>query len=455
MKKFLSATFALLFTIPAFSVTVYITTNNAFCTYSNGSMYATPSGGSVPYSVIWSNGATTWGVTGLAAATTLTATVTDGLGATASATATIQGQPHLNELGISFAGSEPCEGMCNGVGGTSLVDLGGVPPYWGTYDGEPMYPEVYNPGLRISNVCWNATGNLYIEDANGCNVSYVFPPLYYTPIPVIDDVVVTNACYGNNGTATVISNAWYYYIFHYINSNGEVVDSTSGSQVGNLAPGTYTVQVTSFTSHYEYFYGLITEYCSSDTQQFTIAGCSKPTNPTTTNITSAKAKLNWNTNSNCAVGYRIHYKQTGNTWKTANVSSNIGYKTIKNLLPNTSYTWKVRTKCNIDPVVFSPWSPAVSFNTAMKLAPIEEAEEATLNIFPNPTSGNVRMEMDNSTAIHAIMIQNVVGQVLFYENFSEERNTPIELDLSILPAGSYLLTVITNEGKKVKLFIKK
>jgi len=287
MKKFLSATFALLFTIPAFSVTVYITTNNAFCTYSNGSMYATPSGGSVPYSVIWSNGATTWGVTGLAAATTLTATVTDGLGATASATATIQGQPHLNELGISFAGSEPCEGMCNGVGGTSLVDLGGVPPYWGTYDGEPMYPEVYNPGLRISNVCWNATGNLYIEDANGCNVSYVFPPLYYTPIPVIDDVVVTNACYGNNGTATVISNAWYYYIFHYINSNGEVVDSTSGSQVGNLAPGTYTVQVTSFTSHYEYFDELYTEYCSSDTQQFTISGGARTTYPTTVNTTSA------------------------------------------------------------------------------------------------------------------------------------------------------------------------
>ncbi|HYV92714.1 MAG TPA: T9SS type A sorting domain-containing protein [Chitinophagales bacterium] len=453
MKNLLTFSFIFLSTIPAFSLTVTITTTPDICNYSNGTLQANADGGTVPYSVVWSNGATTWQVSGLAAGTTLTATVTDASGATATAAGTIQSQPNLYFFGLSFAGSAPCEGMCNGTGTTSL-DIGGVPPYWGTYDGVPMYQVGYYPGgLEISNVCWNALGNVYIEDANGCNVSDQWPPYYYIATPVIDDVVVTNVCNGNKGTATVISNAYFSYTFYYMNSSGIVFDSISGSQIGNLTPGTYTVRVTSFTSHFDSFQGLlITEQCSSDTQQFTIAACAVPTNPATTNIASSKAKLNWNTND-CAVGYRIHYKQSGGTWITNNVSSNIGYKTIKGLSPNTSYVWKVRSKCTTDPVVFSPWSSSVSFNTTMKLAEAEK-EEAILNIFPNPTSGNVSVEIDNTSAINIVMIQNLIGQVMLQENFPEGSNNKVEMDVSSLQAGVYLITAFTSERSMMKMFVK-
>ncbi|HYV92718.1 MAG TPA: LamG-like jellyroll fold domain-containing protein [Chitinophagales bacterium] len=181
--------------------------------------------------------------------------------------------------------------------------------------------------------------------------------------------------------------------------------------------------------------------------------CVAPTNPNTTNITSTKAKLNWNTND-CAVGYRIHYKQSGGTWMTNNVSSNIGYKTIKGLLPNTSYMWKVKTKCTAEPVVYSPWSSSVSFNTTMKLEEMTEKEEATLHIFPNPASGNVSVEIDNSSAINIVMIQDLVGRILLEKNFYKDANDKVKMDVSTLQAGVYFLTTLTNEGRRTKIFVK-
>ncbi|HYV92717.1 MAG TPA: T9SS type A sorting domain-containing protein [Chitinophagales bacterium] len=231
-------------------------------------------------------------------------------------------------------------------------------------------------------------------------------------------------------------------------SNEESAQAVQQAANNDLLIGGFTAStdgdVTNTNGSYEHWIVRLKNSCSP---------CLTPVNPATTNITSTKAKLNWEIN-NCALGYRIHYKQSGNTWKTANVGSNIGYKTIKNLLPNTSYTWKVRTKCSTNPVVFSPWSTAVSFNTTLKLAQVEEKGEGTLHIFPNPTSGNMSIEVDNITSIRIVMIQNLVGQILIQKDFSDDINNEVKIDVSTLPAGIYLLTAITSEGKVSRIFMK-
>lgn len=90
----------------------------------------------------------------------------------------------------------------------------------------------------------------------------------------------------------------------------------------------------------------------------------------------------------------------------------------------------------------------------MKLAEAEDKEEAALNIFPNPTSGRMSVKIDPATTIRVVMIQNLVGRILLQKNFPGDSNNEVEMDVSTLPAGAYLLTAFTNEERMMKMFVK-
>src|SRR6185295_12156172 len=168
MKKLNTIAFIFFFTPHAFSLSVTITTTKDFCNHSNGTMTANASGGTAPYTYLWSNGATSQMITGLSAGTTRTVTVTDNIGSTATATATIQAQAHLGGAEMTWEVTNPCEGMCNGLGHISEPALDGVPPYWGTFNGNPLGAGCGWAGsLNANNVCWNGSGIVYISDATG------------------------------------------------------------------------------------------------------------------------------------------------------------------------------------------------------------------------------------------------------------------------------------------------
>ena len=65
-----------------------VTPTDASCGLNNGTVTVNPTGGTLPYSYLWSNGATDVSVTGLAGGT-YTAIVTDGHNCTTSCSATI------------------------------------------------------------------------------------------------------------------------------------------------------------------------------------------------------------------------------------------------------------------------------------------------------------------------------------------------------------------------------
>ncbi|HYV92715.1 MAG TPA: fibronectin type III domain-containing protein [Chitinophagales bacterium] len=251
-----------------------------------------------------------------------------------------------------------------------------------------------------------------------------------------------------------------YPVTYYYKAASGSCDETGWTCIGSMCASPDTISFGPLMAGTSYnimmdgpvgIYTTFTQYLTLSCPECIV--CPKPANLSTSNITTTKAKLNWNTND-CAVGYRIQYKQSAGTWITKNVSSNIGYKTIKGLLANTSYVWKVKTKCSTNPVVYSAWSSSVSFNTTMKLAEMEEKEEAPLNIFPNPTSGNMSIQTDPATAIRVVIIQNFIGQVLLQKDFPEDANSEATMDVSTLPEGGYLLTAFTGEGKIVKMFVK-
>src|SRR5690606_13083290 len=69
-------------------ITITETVVDATCVAENGSISVTASGGTEPYTYLWSNGATTQSITDLAAGS-YTVTVTDANGCTAEGTYTV------------------------------------------------------------------------------------------------------------------------------------------------------------------------------------------------------------------------------------------------------------------------------------------------------------------------------------------------------------------------------
>lgn len=93
---------------------------------SNGSADLSVSGGTLPYSYLWSNAAITQDINGLSAGT-FTVTVTDFNGCT-TISSVIIGQPSIASLSATIAGTNvSCFGSCNGSADLSVS--GGTAPY--------------------------------------------------------------------------------------------------------------------------------------------------------------------------------------------------------------------------------------------------------------------------------------------------------------------------------------
>lgn len=91
------------------------------------------------------------------------------------------------------------------------------------------------------------------------------------------------------------------------------------------------------------------------------SGCSlnAPSNRNTTNITENSAKLNWQAVSGNS-GYQYQYKKSSSSSWTTGITSSTN-KTITSLQANTSYNWRVKTKCSNG--AYGSWSGTKTFTT--------------------------------------------------------------------------------------------
>ena len=69
---------------------------------------------------------------------------------------------------------------------------------------------------------------------------------------------------------------------------------------------------------------------------------------------------------------------------------------------------------------------------------ISEATLSSTSIYPNPTEGELYINFGNSQ-MHIVQIKNLMGQVLYEQDFSGLLNTNI--DLSSYDKGCYLITI--------------
>jgi hypothetical protein len=113
---------------------------------------------------------------------------------------------------------------------------------------------------------------------------------------------------------------------------------------------------------------------------------------------------------------------------TSTVSSAI----INGLDYNTTYFWRVRSN---DGNGYSAWSSVWSFTTATNIG-IEE-NSTSFKLYPNPVKDIVNLKFNNSNT-RKISIYNLLGKLVWDKEESDEL---VQLDLSTLSSGSYLVRI--------------
>ncbi|MCB1715851.1 MAG: HYR domain-containing protein, partial [Candidatus Competibacteraceae bacterium] len=201
---------------------------------ADGSATVNATGGTTPYTYVWSNGATTAMATGLAAGVTYTVTVTDASGCEATAGVTLAEPAELTAL-IESSTDVSCYG---GADGTATVKpQGGTEPYTFMWSNGSTDKTVTGLGA--------GTYTAMVIDANGCIA---------TTVVAIDEpsdaVTITFSnlqdadCAGSmDGQATAAASGGVAP-YDFVWSTGQVNQNTTTSVATNLSAGSYTVTVT-------------------------------------------------------------------------------------------------------------------------------------------------------------------------------------------------------------------
>ncbi len=205
--------------------------SNASCnSICDGSATANPSGGTGPYTYLWSpGGQTAQSISGQCIGT-YTLTITDAAGCVQNDTITIGA---WNTLTASAISSGPtCNAACDGWATINVSS--GTAPF--TYQwNDPL-------GQNTATASGLCAGNysVVISDASGCGSTTTVTIVEPTPI-IITPIITPTSCNQCNGVITVNASGGVSP-YAYLWSNG----STSSS-VSNLCAGVYTVVVTDAT----------------------------------------------------------------------------------------------------------------------------------------------------------------------------------------------------------------
>ena len=207
------------------TLTALASKTDASCTGSSGSITLTVSGGTAPYSYVWSNGANTQNLSNLGAGT-YTVVVTDAQSCTASCGATIS-QPIAMRTSTTVTAASCC---LSSSGSIDLTVSGGTAPFSYLWSNGTITQDLSNVPA--------GTYSVTITDASGCMATA--SATITQPAALHASTSSTNAtCAGSDGTATVTASggtAPYYYSW---SPGGQSTATATG-----LAAGSYTVTIT-------------------------------------------------------------------------------------------------------------------------------------------------------------------------------------------------------------------
>ncbi|MBK6338449.1 MAG: T9SS type A sorting domain-containing protein, partial [Bacteroidetes bacterium] len=120
--------------------------------------------------------------------------------------------------------------------------------------------------------------------------------------------------------------------------------------------------------------------------------------------------------------------------------------TIMGLIPNESYMASVRSKCNgawkqISNIVYFTTPNITGVNPTTN-------DLISLGIYPNPTTGNVKIISSKSIENQVFRIVDIMGKIVMEKTINLEKDSPTELDFNQLSQGTYFIYT-DFEGNKI------
>ena len=212
---------------PQAALTLSTTQINVLCSgNSSGSIDLTVSGGTAPYTYLWSNNSTVQDPQSLSAGT-YTVTVTDANGCTATTSVTIT-QP--STLTSSFTQiNVGCFG--NNTGSIDLTVTGGVAPFSYLWSNNFTQEDLQNLAA--------GTYSVTVTDANGCTTSQSVTISQPQAPLALNTTQINVSCFGNSTGSVNLTVTGGTAPFTYLWSNNGTVEDPTG-----MAAGTYSVTVT-------------------------------------------------------------------------------------------------------------------------------------------------------------------------------------------------------------------
>ncbi|MBI2272137.1 MAG: gliding motility-associated C-terminal domain-containing protein [Bacteroidetes bacterium] len=213
-------------TEPVSPVTLSVTSVNAICGKSDGSVTVIANGGTPGYSYSWNSGPTSAGLTGISAGNyTVTVTDINGCGQTAAAVVT-------NANGPSISINVPANVLCFGKAtGEAVVNVTG---------GTPAYTYNWNNGATGATAAGLTAGayTITVTDQNGCSTTQA-ASITQPADSVAGIITVTNAMCGTGDGIVTIAVSGGIPVYTYSWSQGSTAATISG-----LTGGIYSVTVT-------------------------------------------------------------------------------------------------------------------------------------------------------------------------------------------------------------------
>jgi uncharacterized repeat protein (TIGR01451 family) len=200
----------------------------ATCGQCDGSATILVSGGTGPYTYLWSPSGVTTPTAGNLCAGTYIVQVTDGSGCSVSVSVAI---PNSGTLTGSISSTASSCNICNG---TATVNIsGGAPPYTYSWNDPSAQTSSTATGL-----CAGVTYSVAITDSLGCNIAY--STMVNSSAPVyVTGTASPASCGACDGTASLVATGGTTPYIYSING----IQQTNGS-FGNLCSGVYVGTVT-------------------------------------------------------------------------------------------------------------------------------------------------------------------------------------------------------------------
>ncbi|WP_158651386.1 T9SS type A sorting domain-containing protein [Pseudotamlana carrageenivorans] len=213
---------------PAALVASTTINNNVSCNGgSDGSATASASGGTAPYSYLWSNSATTAAIAGVSAGN-YTVTITDANGCAAITSATIA-EPAALVASTTINNNVSCNGGSDGSATASAS--GGTAPY--SY--------LWSNSATTATIAGVSAGNytVTITDANGC--AAITSATIAEPAALVASTTINNnvSCNGGSDGSATASASGGTAPYSYLWSNSATTATIAGVSAGN-----YTVTIT-------------------------------------------------------------------------------------------------------------------------------------------------------------------------------------------------------------------